>query len=70
MSLHTLTAVLSMATQEDGAMPGPGLSATETFVTFVAVPVALFVVISLLAYALTGDRKKKSSGSSAITSID
>lgn len=32
-------------------VPGPGLSATETFIYFVVAPIALFVVISALSYA-------------------
>ena len=38
-------------TLEPGMVPGPGLSATETFLYFVVAPVALFIVISALAYA-------------------
>ena len=68
MSLQIISA-LARATQEDGTMAGEGLSATQTFITFVAVPVALFLVISVIAYALTADRKNKS-GKSSITSID
>lgn len=51
---------------EDGTVAGPGLSALETIFTFVVVPTILFVVISVIAYALTGPRKSKSS---SITSI-
>ncbi|MFM8921545.1 MAG: hypothetical protein ACKOFV_02650 [Candidatus Nanopelagicaceae bacterium] len=38
-------------TLEPGMVPGPGLSATETFIYFVVAPIALFVVISALSYA-------------------
>lgn len=56
--------------QEDGALPGEGLSAIETFTYFFAVPAVLFVGISLLTYALTGERKKKQKVKSVVTSID
>ena len=68
MSLQIIS-TLARAAQEDGTMAGEGLTATQTFITFVAVPVALFLVISLLAYAMTADRKNKSNKRS-ITSID
>ncbi|MEY3687111.1 MAG: hypothetical protein RLZZ73_969 [Actinomycetota bacterium] len=70
MSLHALASVLLMAPQEDGAMPGEGLTAIETFTIFVAIPVGLFAVIVLISYALTAERKKSSASKSAITSID
>jgi hypothetical protein len=68
MSLQ-LVSTLTRRAQEDGALPGEGLTAIETFVTFVAVPTALFLIISLLAYVFTAERKKKPSKSS-ITSIE
>jgi hypothetical protein len=58
-----------MVNQEDGVMPGEGLTALQTFTYFVATPVGLFLFISVIAWALTGE-KKKSSHSSSITSID
>ena len=42
-------------------VPGPGLSATETFLYFVVAPIALFVVISALAYAGSYKRDKRKS---------
>ena len=48
-------------TLEPGMIPGPGLSATETFLYFVVAPIALFVVISALAYAGSAKRDKKKS---------
>lgn len=57
-----------MVNQEDGSMPGQGLSAIQTFTYFVVAPVALFVVIGGLAWALSGAKKK--SGSSSITHIE
>ncbi|MDA2993036.1 MAG: hypothetical protein O3B10_02630 [Actinomycetota bacterium] len=60
----------SQSTQEDGTVAGEGLSAVETFTYFFAAPVVLFLVISLITYALTGERKKNEKNSSIITSID
>lgn len=48
-------------TLEPGMIPGPGLSATETFLYFVVAPIALFVVISALAFAGSAKRDKKKS---------
>jgi hypothetical protein len=45
----------------------PGISALETVVTFFVIPTAMFVVISVLAYAMSKPRKAKTS---AITSIN
>jgi large-conductance mechanosensitive channel len=59
---------LGMINQEDGTIPGPALSALETIITFVIVPTALFLVISLIAYAGTAQRKK--SAKSVITHIE
>ena len=57
-----------MINQEDGTIPGPALSALETVITFVIVPTALFLVISLISYAATAHRKK--SEKSVITHIE
>lgn len=63
--------ILAAINQEPGAMPGKGLTALETFSYFVAAPIGLFIVISLIVWALTGEKKdKKSKSSSSITSID
>lgn len=50
----------------------PGISAFETVVTFFILPTVMFVVISVLAYAMTRERAAKSSAarSSAITRIE
>ena len=40
------------------------------FAYFFAAPVALFLVISVITYALTGERKKKEKNASVVTSID
>jgi hypothetical protein len=63
--------ILTAINQEPGAMPGEGLTAVETFSYFVAAPIGLFLLISLITWALTGEKKdKKSKSSSSITSID
>lgn len=63
--------ILAAINQEPGAMPGEGLTAVETFSYFVAAPVGLFLLISLIAWALTGDKKDKTGkNSSSITSIE
>jgi hypothetical protein len=56
--------------QEPGAMPGEGLTALQTFTYFVVAPVGLFLVIAVIVWALTGDKKKSSGSSSVITSIE
>ena len=55
--------------QEPGAMPGEGLTALQTFTYFVAAPIGLFLGISLIVWALTGD-KKNTHSSSVITHIE
>jgi hypothetical protein len=59
---------MNMINQEDGTIPGEALSALETIITFALVPTALFLVISLLAYVGTAQRKKSSK--SVITHIE
>ena len=44
-----------------------GISVLETVVTFLVIPTALFVVISVLAYAMSKPRKAKTS---ALTTIE
>jgi hypothetical protein len=71
--IKTLSQVAVLApriNQEPGAMPGQGLTALETFTYFVAAPTALFLGISLIVWALTGEKKKRSASTSAITSIE
>jgi len=60
---------LLMINQEPGSLPGEGLTAVETFTYFVAAPVGLFLLISLISWALTGEKKKGKSASS-ITHIE
>jgi hypothetical protein len=45
----------------------PGMSVLETVVTFFVVPTVMFVVISVLAYAMSKPRRAKTS---SITSIE
>jgi hypothetical protein len=61
--------IFHMINQEPGALPGEGLTALQTFTYFVAAPVGLFLVISIITWALTGSKKSKST-SSSITSIE
>ena len=70
--IHFASAVqiLSLDNQEDGTLAGEGLSAIETFAYFFAAPTVLFVAISVITYALTGERKKKEKTNSVVTSID
>lgn len=56
--------------QEPGSMPGEGLTALQTFSYFVAAPITLFVVISVLVWALDGGRKKSRPSTSVITHIE
>ena len=65
-AIHTF----SQGAQEDGTFAGEGLSAIETFAYFFAAPTVLFIAISVLVYALTGDRKKSEKKSSVITTIE
>ena len=60
----------SQGAQEDGTVAGEGLSAVETFTYFFAAPTVLFVVISVIVYALTGERKNTQKNSSVITTIE
>jgi hypothetical protein len=72
MMIHIASAIHSLVqgAQEDGTNAGEGLSVLQTFTYFFVAPVALFLVISLLAYVATGERKKKAKNDSVITSID
>jgi hypothetical protein len=57
-----------MINQEPGSLPGAGLTGFQTFTYFIAAPIALFLVISLITWALTGEKKRKST--SSITHIE
>jgi hypothetical protein len=45
--------------RDDGDDPGPGLSVTETLGLYVAIPVALFLVIAGLVMVTDKSRKKQ-----------
>ena len=66
--LNNFVSGLRTINQEDGTIAGPVLSALETVITFVIIPTALFLVISLISYATTAERKK--STKSVITHIE
>ena len=70
--IHIASAINSLkyGSQEDGTFAGEGLSAIETFAYFFAAPTVLFLAISVIVYALTGDRKKSEKKSSVITTIE
>jgi hypothetical protein len=53
---------------EGPATSAPGLSVLETVVTFIVMPTALFAVITLITYAGTTTRQKKTT--SVITEIE
>ena len=62
-----------MAPVEGGVMPGEPLTAVQTFLYFVAAPVGLFLLISVLVLVGTREKKKTESGkkpSSVIDSIE
>ena len=56
---------------EDGTVAGESLSAAQTALYFVGAPVAIFLFISIVVYALTGERKEKTeSKDSVLTHIE
>ena len=58
---------MAMTIFEGPATSAPGLSVFETVFTFLVIPTTLFVVISVVTYAGTATRQKKSS---VITEIE
>jgi hypothetical protein len=72
MMIHIASTIHTFAqgAQEDGTFAGEGLSAIETFTYFFAAPTVLFIAISVLVYALTGERKKSEKNNSVITTIE
>jgi len=68
--LTTIAIAAPRINQEPGSNPGEGLTAIQTFTYFVAAPVALFLVISVLVWAGTSTKKERSKTSSVITSIE
>ncbi len=70
IQLFQAASKFSMA-PEDGSMPGESLSAAETALYFVGAPVGSFLLISVIVYALTGERKEKTeSKDSVLTHIE
>jgi hypothetical protein len=68
-----IASALNMGYNDGGAMPGDSLTAVQTFLYFVATPVGLFLLISLLVVVGTREKKKTEPGkkpSSVIDSID
>jgi hypothetical protein len=57
-----------MSAIEDGTVAGEGLSAIETVVTFVILPVVMFFVIAALSWV--GSRPRTAKIQSSITSIN
>lgn len=58
MILNHLPSLLHLAAQEDGSLPGKGLSALQTILYFIGAPVALFLVIAGIVVIATADRSK------------
>ena len=68
--LSQLAASSRLINQEPGALPGDGLTGLQTFTYFVAAPIALFLVISIVVWAFTGTKKKSGRSASVITTIE
>ena len=71
--IQMIASALNMGYNDGGAMPGDSLTAVQTFLYFVATPVGLFLLISLLVVVGTRDKKKTEPGkkpSSVIDSIE
>jgi len=56
--------------QEDGSMPGEGLTALETFTYFFLAPAGLFIIISLIVYLAVRPKYVRGSAGRAITKIN
>lgn len=71
--ISAIASAFFMSPVEGGAMPGEPLTAVQTFLYFVAAPVGLFLLISLLVLVGTREKKKTEPGkkpSSVIDSIE
>jgi hypothetical protein len=55
---------------EDGSMPGEGLTALETSLYFFGAPLGLFILISVIVWALTGPSKSSKAKKSSLTQIE
>jgi hypothetical protein len=56
--------------QEDGSLPGDGLSVLETVTYFVLAPTGLFLGISLIVYLAVRPKNARGSAGRAITKIN
>jgi hypothetical protein len=71
--IHMIASALNMASLNGGAIPGDSLTAVQTFLYFVATPVGIFLLITVLVLAGTREKKRTEPGkkpSSVIDSID
>jgi hypothetical protein len=71
--IRSIALAFNMAPVEGGAMPGEPLTAIQTFLYFVATPVGLFLLISVLVLVGTREKKKTEPSkepSSVIDSIE
>ena len=59
-----------MGSVEGGAMPGEPLTAVQTFLYFVATPLGLFLLISVLVVVGTREKKKTVPGKKPSSVID
>ena len=57
-----------MSAVEDGTVVGPGLRAIETVITFLIIPVVMFLVIAGLSWV--GSRPRTAKTQTSITSIN
>ena len=56
--------------QEDGSLPGEGLSVLETVMYFVLAPAGLFIGISLIVYLAVRPKNERGNAGRAITKIN
>ncbi len=67
--LTVITHFNNGVTQEDGSLPGEGLTGFQSFTYFFLVPLALFLGISLLTWIFAGKKKTSEESSSVLTQI-
>jgi len=71
--IHMIASALTMGYNDGSAMTGDSLTAVQTFLYFVATPIGLFLLISVLVVVGTREKKMTEPGkkpSSVIDSID
>jgi hypothetical protein len=68
--IRSIVLAFGMAPVEGGAMPGEPLTAVQTFLYFVAAPVGLFLLISVLVLVGTREKKKTEPGKKSSSVID